>query len=323
MTEAASPSLPVRSQDLGHGIRCIDTQLQRAGLASCYLLVEKDQAAFIDCGTGNSVPVLLEVLRRQGLQPEQVRYVIPTHVHLDHAGGAGSLMQQCVNASLVVHPRGARHMINPDKLQQGALAVYGEAAFARLFGRLEPVPEHRVIEAADDFELHLGGRVLQFLDTPGHARHHVCVYDAVSAGIFTGDTFGASYPELNLGRARFVFPPTTPIQFDPEAWIESIDRLLALQPERVYLTHFGMQDKPEELGRQLKDRIRDYAETARELAAVDERETRIGNALMQSGINYLLDQQCGLDDQGIRDVLAMDMQLNAQGLEYWLQSSPS
>lgn len=323
MTDSAATTLPVRYQELGHGIRCIDTQLQRGGLASCYLLVEKDQAAFIDCGTGNSVPVLLEVLRRAGLQPEQVSYVIPTHVHLDHAGGAGRLMQHCVNASLVVHPRGARHMINPEKLQQGALAVYGEAAFGRLFGSLEPIAEQRVIEATDGFELDLGGRVLQFLDTPGHARHHVCVHDARSSGIFTGDTFGASYPELNNGRARFIFPPTTPIQFDPDAWLASIERLLALQPERVYLTHFGMHDEPEALGRQLRERILDYAEIARELMAADNREEKIGQALMQSSINYLLDQQCGLDDQVIRELLAMDMQLNAQGLDYWLQTSPA
>lgn len=318
MTSTSQQQPAARYQDLEHGISCIDVQLQSPGVASCYLLAAGDDLAFIDCGTGNSVPLLLDVLRRKGLSVDQVRYVIPTHVHLDHAGGAGGLMAQCPNAHLLVHPRGARHMIDPGKLEQGALQVYGEQRFRRLFGELTPVAEERVITAEDGLQIDFNGRVLRFLDTPGHARHHVCIHDQASQGIFTGDTFGASYPQLNGGRARYIFPPTTPVQFDPVAWGKSIARLLALSPTTVYLTHYGAYDRPELLATQLRQRISEYADVALEFATASNRQSRIETTLMQTATDYLLDQQCGLDSEQIRALLAMDMRLNAQGLEHWL-----
>jgi glyoxylase-like metal-dependent hydrolase (beta-lactamase superfamily II) len=317
------PAVSVRLFDLGHGVNCLDTELQRPGLASCYLLVDEGEAAFIDCGTANSLPLLLAALRRKGLDREAVRYVIPTHVHLDHAGGAGALMAACSQASMLVHPRGARHMIDPGKLQQGAEAVYGKERFAALFGELQAVPEQRVISAGQGQRFSLGKRELEIIDTPGHARHHFCIHDPASNGIFTGDTFGASYPELNSGRARFIFPPTTPIQFDPEAWLESLDKLMALTPQRMYLTHFGMQEEPEPLAALLRQFIEEYADLARERAGQEQRQAVLESALMQHSINYLLDQQCGHSPEQIRHILAMDMALNAQGLDHWLSTQTS
>jgi len=311
-------SLPVLFSDLGNGISCIDTQLHRPGLAACYLIEHEGMAGFIDTGTNKSVPILLEVLRRRGLTPASVGYVMPTHVHLDHAGGAGGLMQQFPNASLVIHPRGARHMIDPSKLEQGSLAVYGEAAFRQMFDRLIPVEADRVIEAENGFELDFNGRRLVFLDTPGHARHHFCVVDEMSNGLFTGDTFGSSYPELNAGKARFIFPPTTPIQFDPSAWMQSLDRLMSLSPERIYLTHFGMHEGVEPLAKLLRQTIEDYAEIALEFKQAENREEKIHDAILQAGINYLLDSQCGFDTEAIKLSIGRDMALNAQGLDYWL-----
>lgn len=305
-------------KELGFGITCIDTMLHRPGLAACYLIEHRGKAGFIDTGTNNSVPILLEVLKQKNIALQDVVYVMPTHVHLDHAGGAGGLMQQLPNAQLVIHPRGARHMIDPQKLQQGSQAVYGQEKFNKMFGALIPVKKERVIEAQDGFELDLNGRKLLFIDTPGHARHHFCVYDETSRGLFTGDTFGASYPELNTGRNRFIFPPTTPIQFDPTAWNSSLDRLAELKAQRVFLTHYGMHEKIEPLALQLRQTIDEYADTALEFKQLENRQQRIEQAILQFGINYLLDNQCGLDTQGIKEVLAGDMALNAQGLEHWL-----
>lgn len=310
-----------RMLELGHGVSCLDTELQRCGLASCYLLIDDGEAAFVDCGTANSLPFLLGALERHGLSPDAVRYVIPTHVHLDHAGGAGVLMQTCSQATLLVHPRGARHMIDPAKLEQGALAVYGEQAFAKLFGHLEPIQKERVQVAEDGEQFDLGGRRLDIIDTPGHARHHFCIHDPTSRGIFTGDTFGASYPELNNGRARFIFPPTTPVQFDPEAWLQSLDRLMSFEPERVYLTHFGMHEDPGPLAALLARFIEEYADIARDLSEQNQRPARIESALMQHSINYLLDQHCGMSPDQISSVLGMDMGLNAQGLDHWLETA--
>ena len=316
--ENASLSDPVYYQDLGHGITCIDTMLQRRGLAACYLLEHQGMAGFIDTGTNNSVPILLEVLRRKGIAPDAVAYVMPTHVHLDHAGGAGGLMQQFPNASLIVHPRGARHMIDPAKLEAGSLAVYGEEEFGKMFGRLTAVDADRIQIAEDGFELDFNGRRLVFLDTPGHARHHYVVYDEFSRGLFTGDTFGASYPELNYGRARFVFPPTTPIQFDPLAWQSSLQRLMTLDPQRGFVTHFGMHEEIPAMKAQLLQSIQDYADTAEDLAQVPDRSERIARSLLQGSIDYLLDAQCGVDVDTIRSLIGRDMELNAQGLDHWL-----
>ena len=304
--------------DLGNGISCIDTLLHEPGIAACYLIEQDGVAGFIDTGTSKSLPILMDALQRRKLTPEQVAYVMPTHVHLDHAGGVGEVMAACPNATLLIHPRGARHMIDPAKLEQGSLAVYGEEKFAQLFGRLLPVPEERVQSVEDGFELDFNGRCLTFFHTEGHARHHYCIHDRISHGLFTGDTFGASYPRLNQGRNRFIFPPTTPIQFDPDAWLLTVDRLLAFKPERIFVTHFGMHEEPEKLGLQLKQQIKDYAETADDLANMPERARAIENSLTLQSVNFLLDQQCGLDPDEIAAYLRMDMALNAQGLEHWL-----
>ncbi len=310
--------LDIRYHDLDAGITCIDTQLQRPGLASCYLIVQDGVAGFIDTGTNNSVPILLEVLRRKGLTEQDVAYVIPTHVHLDHAGGAGGLIQACSNARLLVHPRGARHMIDPGKLEAGSLAVYGEARFSRLFGRVVPIPEERVDIAEEGFELDFNGRLLRFMDTPGHARHHFCVFDEQSNGMFTGDTMGASYPELNQGRAPYVFPPTTPVQFDPDAWLATIDRILELNLDRLYVTHFGMHKNVQAYGEQLKAAISEYVKIAEESSADEGSAQEITSALLDLGVNRLLDSDCGVELETIRELLRGDMALNSQGLVHWL-----
>ena len=308
----------IHYQDLGFGISCIDTMLQRQGLAACYLIEHEGMAGFIDTGTSNSIPILLEVLKRKGINREQVAYVMPTHVHLDHAGGSGGLMREFPNAVLLAHPRGARHLIDPGKLIKGSLAVYGEAAFKAMFGELAPVDADRVREMGDEFEIDFNGRKLVFLDTPGHARHHYCVFDELSAGLFTGDTFGTSYPELNLGKGRFIFPPSTPVQFDPAAWQNTLDRLLTYKPERVFLTHFGMHEEVDVLCKLLKQAIRDYAETAQEYAEAENRSDRITQSILQASVNYLLDQNCGIDVATIHHLIQRDMELNAQGLDHWL-----
>jgi glyoxylase-like metal-dependent hydrolase (beta-lactamase superfamily II) len=305
-------------QDMGNGITCIDTMLQRRGMAACYLLEHQGMAAFIDTGTSNSLPILLEVLKRKGISPDAVAYVMPTHVHLDHAGGAGGLMQQCRNATLIIHPRGARHMIEPTKLAAGSLAVYGEEAFNKLFGKPIAVDSDRVQLVEDDSELDFNGRKLLFLDTPGHARHHYCVFDELSRGLFTGDTFGASYAELNQGRSRFIFAPTTPVQFDPQAWLSSLDRLMSLDPQRVFVTHFGMHEEVPVLAQLLRQSIQDHAATGQDYIDAENRTDRIAQSLLQTSIDYLLDAECGVDIDNIRALIGLDMKLNALGLDHWL-----
>lgn len=309
-------------QDLPHGITTIDTGYCRPGFDASHLLVEKDQAALVDVGTAFSVPRLLQVLDAKGVAREAVRYVMVTHVHLDHAGGAGSLLRNLPNARLVVHPRGAPHMIDPAKLIAGATAVYGEERFNALYGEIVPVAAERVITAPDNFELSLGGRPLLFLDTPGHARHHYCIYDAVSRGMFSGDTFGLSYREFDSEKGPFVFPTTTPVQFDPEALHASIERLLSFNPARMYLTHYGCIEIVPRLADDLHAMIDAFVGLAREVAAAN--HGRHG-ALVAGLDGLLLDalraHGCGLPTARMRELLAVDVDLNAQGLEIWLNKA--
>ncbi len=303
-----------------HQITCIDTEYQRHGLAACYLIQSGEEAAFIDTGTSHSVPYLLSVLESKGIDPSQVRYVIPTHVHLDHAGGAGKLMQALPEASLVIHPYGARHMIDPSKLIAGAQAVYGEAAFEASFGTLIPVAENRVIEAPDGLRIALGDRELLCLDTPGHARHHICIYDERSRGIFCGDTFGLSYREFDTERGAYLLPTTTPIQLDPDAWNQTLDRLLALNPERFFLTHYGEVTEVARLADQLRSSLGVFIKMALDSQAAPgaERVAELRERIAQWSLDEIKAHGCQLSDQEITDLLAMDVELDAQGLEVWL-----
>ncbi len=313
----------VNYQELGNGISCIDTGYYRKELAACYLIVEGEMAGFVETGVNDTVPLLLAILQEKNIPRENVAYVMPTHVHLDHAGGAGLLMQKLPNASLVMHPRAARHMIDPTKLQAGSMAVYGEEAFNRMYGQLVPVPKQRVLIAEDGFELDFNGRPLRFLDTPGHARHHYCIYDKKSEGFFAGDTFGVCYQELireGDGEPRFIFPPSTPVQFDPQAWHSSLDKLMALRAKRVYLTHYSMLENLHQLEPQLRALIDRYVVIAETYRDSSNRQEKIKQALEDLYINLLTQKNCPLPVAEQKRVLGMDINLNAQGLDIWLDS---
>ncbi len=305
-------------EDLGNGITVIDTGFVRPLFDASHLLVENGRAAFVDVGTTFSAPALLQALEAKALSPDAVDYVIVTHVHLDHAGGAGELIRRLPRAKLVVHPRGARHMIDPARLWQGALAVYGEEAMRRHYGTVVPVPAERVVEAPDGFSLDLAGRRLLFLDTPGHARHHFCVWDERSFGMFTGDTFGLSYRELSGGRGAFILPTTTPVQFEPEALKASIDRLLEYAPRVMYLTHYSQVSEVERLAAILKSRIDQLVGLGRAADRRPDRARRLRGGVEELFLRWAHEHGTPLPASTIRELLALDVELNAQGLESWL-----
>jgi glyoxylase-like metal-dependent hydrolase (beta-lactamase superfamily II) len=296
---------------IGDGITCIDTGYQRENLAACYLLQAGERAAIIETGVNKTVPGLLDLLREKGIPLENVDYVIPTHVHLDHAGGAGALMQKLPNAQLIIHPRGARHMIDPSKLIAGASAVYGAEKFNELYGQLIPVDTERVIEADDDFVLDFNGRELLFPDTPGHARHHFCVIDTQTRRIFSGDTFGLSYREFDYQNRQFCFPTTTPVQFDADAMHDSIEKLLAFQPQQVLLTHFCAINDPQDCAAQLHDDIDHFVHLLDECGPDP-------SALSSTMAEYLLARARQVNPEIQPDyalaLLESDIELNVQGL---------
>ena len=308
----------LQTQDLGNGITCIDTGYTRPGMTACYLIQQGDYAGFIETGVNRNVPGLLSLLERKGIALERVSHIMPTHVHLDHAGGVGALMQALPNARLMIHPRGARHMIDPGKLVAGTAAVYGEEKFAELYGELIPVSAERVTEVNDGYELDFHGRILRFIDTPGHARHHYCVYDGLSKGIFTGDTMGLSYPEL-CSPNIFSLPTTTPVQFDPQALHDSIDKLMAINPERLYLTHYGVVEQLEDHAKQLHEDIDEYVELVEKIQPAADVDV-LADALSHHLLGRLKRSGSKVEEALARQVLHGDVQLNAQGLICWMQS---
>ncbi|MEZ5626234.1 MAG: MBL fold metallo-hydrolase [Rhodocyclaceae bacterium] len=302
-------------------IYAVDSCYMRPQLAAIHLIRSGDQVAIVDTGNNASVPQVMAALAELGLGAEAVSHVLLTHIHLDHAGGAGAFMAACPNATLVVHPRGARHMADPAKLWAGTVAVYGEADAIARYGEIVPIPAGRILEATDDLLIDLNGRALRVADTPGHARHHVCYFDERSRAWFTGDVFGLSYRELDHDGKAFVFPSTTPVQFDPPALHASIDRLMAAEPAAMYLTHFSRVTDLPRLAADLHRLIDAHVAIARAGAdAVDHR-----HQIIRSGLSALLReearrQQWTLDEAALFDLFAVDLELNAQGLEVWLDS---
>jgi glyoxylase-like metal-dependent hydrolase (beta-lactamase superfamily II) len=276
------------------------------------------RAAFIDTGTNFGVPRLLASLDALGLPRGAVDWVIPTHVHLDHAGGVGALVRELPNAKVLVHPRGARHLIDPSALWAGATAVYGPEEMARSYGELVPVPAGRVTTSHDGQTIDLAGRPLLLADTPGHARHHHCVWDAASRGWFTGDTFGLSYREFDSARGPWILPTSTPVQFDPEALQGSIRRLLAAEPACMYLTHYGRIGDVPRLGALLLALVGELAAIGRRLKTAEGRHEALKAAQLELFAASLHEHGCTKPRDEIARLLAVDLELNAQGLAVWL-----
>ncbi len=314
------PSQP--ATEVAPGVFLVDTGYLWPNLAACYVLRGRDSAAIVETGTFQTVPRLLAALQQLGLDREAVSHVIVTHVHLDHAGGAGALMGVLPRATLVAHPRGARHLVDPAKLWAGTVGVYGEEATLRLYGPPVPVPADRVVEAPDGFSLDLGARRLRFLDAPGHAKHHFVVLDEASRGFFTGDSFGLSYRETDGGpNGPLFFASTTPVQFDPPALHATLDRMLAERPERVYLTHYGMvQGNLAAHGAALHRSIDEHVRVARAAPAGPGRHLAIKAGLTASLVAEAARHGVPLDPARVVEVYRNDLELNAQGLAAWLDA---
>jgi len=303
------------------GITAIDTLYTRPGLAASHLIVHEGRGAFVDTGANSAVPNLLGALAERGLTPGAIDYVLLTHVHLDHAGGAGLLMASLPNARAVVHPRGARHLADPAKLIAGSIAVYGEEAYRKLYGELVPIPAERMLIAEDGFHVSLAGRSLELIHTPGHALHHYAVVDTAARAIFPGDNFGISYRDFDTSHGEFIFPTTTPVQFDPEAMHASLERLMAYRPKAMYLTHYSRVNDLTRLARDLHQAIDDYVGIARRHHGKADRGALIRRGL-QTWFDAALDRHGYTGDAAKRRaLLEVDIELNSQGLEVWLDRS--
>ncbi|MEJ2296967.1 MAG: MBL fold metallo-hydrolase [Woeseiaceae bacterium] len=286
---------------------------------AAHLIVEGGRGAFVDTGTNDSVPLLLDALARQGLDVADVEFVFLTHIHLDHAGGAGLLMQHLPNAQCVLHPRGAPHMVDPERLIAGTIGVYGEERTREMYGDVIPIDADRISVAEDEDWYEMNGRRFQALHTEGHARHHYVLYDPQGRGVFTGDSFGISYRELDTARGEFIFPTTTPASFDPEEAHKAVDRIMALDPDYLYLTHYSRVSDLERLAADMHTGIDDFVELALAHKDDDDRDAKIEAAMDEYLSGRLIDHGFTGDHDSIWDILNIDIVLNAQGLVAWLR----
>lgn len=296
------------------GVYTIDSGYLRPGFDAIHLIVDGGQVAVVDTGTKDSVPRVLAGLHALGLEPSQVSHVILTHIHLDHAGGVGLLMRELPEAECLVDPRGERHMLDPSKLESGAREVYGDEVFDEHYGTLIPVPRERLRTVADGGSLRLGARELVFHHTEGHARHHISIQDVTHGTVFTGDSFGVSYPALDTATGPFVFPTTTPVHFDPDAAHESVDRIVAMASDAVYLTHYSRRESVSAMAEQLHRDLDSFA-------AITESKAGDQQAVADEMRRYLearMDAHGVPGDIHLRETwVALDVQLNAQGLAHW------
>jgi glyoxylase-like metal-dependent hydrolase (beta-lactamase superfamily II) len=232
--EAADPGTTTDISPLGHEVFQIDTRMAGYDGITAGYLIRSDRPCLVETGTAPSAPVVRGALTRLGIGAEDLATVVVTHIHLDHAGGAGDVAAMFPAAQIVVHQRGARHLADPSRLMAGARLVYGDA-FDRLFGVLAPVPADRIVSLDDTGTIDLGGgRHLDSHYAPGHAKHHVGLIDSDSGDLYTGDAAGVYVPETADLR-----PATPPPDFDLETALGSLRKFTALQPSRLLFSHYG------------------------------------------------------------------------------------
>ena len=299
----------------------IDALYHEPELASIHLIRDKNSIAIVDTGTQYSVPQIASGLDELGLSFSDVKLIILTHIHLDHAGGASSLMAQCENAELFVHPKGARHMAQPEKLVAGTIAVYGETEYANIYGEITPIDAARMVSPEDGETISLGNRELTFIDSPGHASHHHCIIDKDTNSIFTGDTLGIAYQALRDPDHAFVMPTTTPVQFNPDALHLSIDKVMSYQPEWLYYTHYSALKPSTQNIAGLHEQIDDYVMLTQQIAEsdADDFAAKLGVELHQYLIRRAKNELSSVSQETIEHWTKMDALLNAQGLAFWWQ----
>jgi glyoxylase-like metal-dependent hydrolase (beta-lactamase superfamily II) len=286
-------------------------------------VIKEDDITIIETSASPSVPHLIKGLENMNIPLEKIKNVIVTHVHLDHAGGTGLFLEYCPNASVIVHEKGARHLINPERLEAGARQVYGED-FDRLFHPIVPIPADRVIIKKHNEKLALSKDCeLTFYDTPGHSRHHFSIYDEKSKGIFTGDTAGVNYGYI-LNGTNLYLPSTSPNQFNPLEMKHSLDLYRQLDLEKIYFGHFGISDEPQNVLTEVENWLKIFIETAREIHrdydSLESRMTALSHALKKEVLNS--DHRLS-ENKGFIRLLDLDMKVSAMGLIDYIEKERS
>ncbi len=316
---------PKKPENLGHRTYLIDGfDLNTERRTGSYVLLG-DKLTIIETSASPSVPYILDGLKQLNLDPKDVEYIIVTHVHLDHAGGAGLLLNDCPDAKVVVHSRGKRHLADPSRLIAGARAVYGEQ-FDDLFDPIVPIPEEKLVVMEDGEGLSISDDcTLTFYDSPGHAKHHFSIFDPVSNGMFTGDTSGIFYPQLLDEGLELYMPTTSPNQFDPDAMLNSIARFEETGVDRIYFGHYGMSENPQEVYKQMRFWIPEFVEAGESgmkkagSASMEEATASIYDKLYEKVSSHLTDKGIP-ESHPVYELIKLDLEVSAMGLaDYFMK----
>jgi glyoxylase-like metal-dependent hydrolase (beta-lactamase superfamily II) len=299
-------------------IRTIDCHYIRPGIAASFLVHEDGEGYFVEANTCHALPHLLKALKEEGVGRYKIRWIAVTHAHLDHAGGAFALLDACPQAKVLAHPRAARHLIDPAKLVSSAKKVYGERGFEELYGDIRPIPAERVRIVEDGDEIPFRGGSLRCIYTRGHANHHFCLVDPVLDGIFSGDSFGLAYPALQR-KGLFIFPSTSPTDFDPAAALETLDKIGNAGVRRVFLTHFGELTEIDAARSQLREILAFsgllYREAVGGTEGFDALSSRFEAELRNLFENMAARTGLLLTPDDL-ELLATDLRLNAEGIAF-------
>ena len=301
----------------------VDCQYIEPERAAAYLLIEEDRAAFVDNNTIHAVPILMDALANHGLTPEQVDYLFVTHIHLDHAGGTAALLARCPNARVIAHPRAARHLVDPSRLVESAMSLYGRERFEQLYGSVEPVPAERIETVEDEAIIGWGQRKLRFLHTRGHANHHYCIYDDRANGLFSGDSFGVAYPALQRDGKPFVIWSCPPTDFDPGEARKTVQRVMDSGAQRVFVSHFGPYSAMSEGAAQMLWYIDEMDRLLQEATASEAAGEELEQLCMDgvAGATTRALEKAGLDpaDEATWRWVDGDARLNALGVAFAAQ----
>lgn len=249
--------IPSPVTDLPGGLLALDTLTAGMTKVTAGFLITAPRPTLVECGPALSSQSVIQGLRNTGLDPDDLAYLVLSHIHLDHAGGAGDVAAAFPNATIVVHQIGAKHMVDPERLNASSRRVYG-TLYDTVYGDCTPIATDRIHAVGERETLDLGGgRKLELFPTPGHAKHHIGVFDPDAGDLFVGDSVGVKLPGMTTIR-----PATPPADFDHVLAQQSLDTYRSLTPTRVYLAHYGAVDPPDEALLEAKENLDEWVATA-------------------------------------------------------------
>jgi glyoxylase-like metal-dependent hydrolase (beta-lactamase superfamily II) len=293
---------------IGPGVWEIDTRLGGWEKVTAGYLIEGPRPLLIETGSQSSAPALLQALAEHGVSASDLAGVAVTHIHLDHAGGVGDVARAFPDATVYVHEKGARHLVDPERLVRSAAMVYGDL-LDRLYGRIDPTPAQRIHVLADGEQIEVGpGRSLTTIDSPGHAKHHLALHDNESGILFAGDAVGVRLPDVGILR-----PATPPADFDLDQAVSSLHKFQARAPVGVALAHYGLLPEPIDQLQEAEDILRRWAEVA-------ERAWRAGEDIPDALEREFSPELAGVDpDRRVKLETLNGIHSNAAGLRRWLE----